>query len=442
MSGSSGAGHPVGGPNHPVVVAPLQSRYITLPPGVRLEEPAGESPGATYPAGFIAGGVVAGLKDSGRPDMGALAVASEWRQRAASAAVFTTNAFAAAPVLVNRNETDLGHILAVVMSSGNANACTGEPGLKVARAMQAACADTLGIPAVNVAVGSTGIIGVQLDPDFMAAGARRAAGAVKLGGGPDFDHAIMTTDRFPKMCALEVSLPEGAVRLGVCAKGAGMISPAMATMLCVVTTDAVVTPEEMQDLLGTAIAGSFNRVTVDGEMSTNDTVLFLASGASGVQPGARGMVSLGAALDALLLRIALMMVADGEGATKIMRLTVAGCEDDAQAARVARAVAGSPLVKTCMHGGDPNWGRVISSAGAAMAGRSLPRARLHLCDVLVVEGGAAAAVSDPDYQMMAAAMKQPEIDIALDLGLGAGLAELFFADMGHEYITINAEYHT
>ena len=431
-----------GGPEHPVVVAPLQSRFIALPDGVRLEEPSGGSPGATYPAGFVAGGVVAGLKDSGRPDMGALAVAPEWREGAASAAVFTTNAFAAAPVVVNRNETDLGHLLAVVMSSGNANACTGEPGLQVARAMQKACAEALGLPAVNVAVGSTGIIGVQLDPAFMAAGARSAAGAVKPGGGPEFDHAIMTTDRFPKMCALEVALPEGNVRLGVCAKGAGMISPAMATMLCVVTTDAAVTAAEMQALLAKAIGSSFNRVTVDGEMSTNDTVLFLASGASGVRPAGEGLGRLGDALDAMLLRIALMMVADGEGATKIMRLTVSGAEDDAQARKVARAIADSPLVKTCMHGGDPNWGRVISSAGAAMAGRSLPDARLHLCDVLVVEGGAAAAVSYPDRDKMAARMKLPEIDIALDLGLGAGAAELFFADMGHEYITINAEYHT
>ena len=314
-----------GGPVHPVVVAPLQSRFFALPEGVRLEEPAGGSPGATYPDGFVAGGVVVGLKDSGRPDMGVLAVAPEWREEAASAAVFTTNAFAAAPIVVNRKETDLGHLLAVVMSSGNANACTGEPGLAGRPGYaEGRARSALGLPTANVAVGSTGIIGVQLDPDFMAAGARKAAGAVKPGGGPEFDHAIMTTDRFPKMCALEVALPEGDVRLGVCAKGAGMISPAMATMLCVVTTDAALTAPEMRTALAKAVAGSFNRVTVDGEMSTNDTVLFIASGASGVRPGEEGLRLLGAALDAMLLRIALMMVADGEGATKIMRLEVVG----------------------------------------------------------------------------------------------------------------------
>jgi glutamate N-acetyltransferase/amino-acid N-acetyltransferase len=441
MSGTGGVAG-LGGPDHPVVVTPLQSRFIALPEGARLEEPACGSPGATYPVGFVASGIVTGLKDSGRPDMGVLAVAPQWRDTATSAAVFTTNAFAAAPVVVNRKETDLALLQGVVMNSGNANACTGEPGLVVARAMQKACAATLGVPPANVAVGSTGIIGVQLDRDGMAAGAAKAAAAVEAGGGPDFDRAIMTTDRFPNMCALEVTLPEGTVRLGVCAKGAGMISPAMATMLCVVTTDAVVSSVELQGLLKKAIDGSFNRVTVDGEMSTNDTVLFLSSGASGVKPDAAGLESLGAALDAMLLRVALMMVADGEGATKIVRLSVAGAEDEAQAKKVGRAIADSPLVKTCMHGGDPNWGRVISSAGAAMAGHSLPKARLYLSDVLVVEGGAAAAVSEADNIKLHAGVKQPEIDIALDLGLGAGSTEVFFADMGHEYITVNAEYHS
>ena len=186
----------------------------------------------------------------------------------------------------------------------------------------------------------------------------------------------MTTDRFPKMCALEVTLPEGVVRLGVCAKGAGMISPAMATMLCVVTTDAVRLARRTCRACSTrAIDRSFNRVTVDGEMSTNDSRAVPEQRGLRRRAGRRGAAPLGAALDAMLLRIALMMVADGEGATKVMRLSVAGAEDEAQAKKVARAIADSPLVKTCMHGGDPNWGRVISSAGAAMAGRSLPKSR-------------------------------------------------------------------
>lgn len=431
-----------GGPNHPVVVAPDDSRFWTVPQGVRLVEPAEGSPGPTFPVGFLAGGIVAGLKDSGRPDMGVLAVAPEWRAQAASAAVFTTNAFAAAPVILNRNECDLGHLVAIVMNSANANACTGAPGLAVARAMQTACAETLGAMPSRVAVGSTGIIGVQLDAAFMAAGARRAAAAVKPGGGPEFNGSIMTTDRFPKMTAFEVDISAGTIRLGVCAKGAGMISPAMATMLCVVTSDAVLALEETQSLLSSAVAASFNRVTVDGEMSTNDSVFFLSSGASGVRPQESDLARLGTALDAMLLRMALMMVADGEGASKIMRLNVSGAETDAGARAVARAIANSQLVKTAMHGGDPNWGRIVSSAGAAMAGRSLPNASLQLCGTTVVRDGAACPVSQADRAAMTAGMKQPEIDIRLDLGLGPASAELFFSDLGHEYITINAEYHT
>jgi len=431
-----------GGPDHPVVVAPYDSRFLVVPEGLSLVEPPAGSPGATFPGGFLAGGIVAGLKDSGGPDMGVLSVAPEWRSQATSAAVFTSNAFAAAPIVLNRTECDLDHLVAVVMNSANANACTGAAGLAVARAMQTASAEALDVPPRAVAVCSTGIIGVQLDADFMAAGARKAAAAIKPGGGPEFNRSIMTTDRFPKICAYEVETSAGMVRLGVCAKGAGMISPAMATMLCVATTDAVLSSAEMQSLLAAAVAGSFNRVTVDGEMSTNDSVFFLSSGASGVRPRGDDLSRLAGALEAMLLRVALMMVADGEGASKIMRLRVAGAETAPSAIAVARAVANSPLVKTAMHGGDPNWGRIISSAGAAMAGRSLPDASLQLCGVTVVESGSACAVSDADRAVMTEAMKQPEIDITVYLGLGSESTELFFADMGHEYITINAEYHT
>ena len=431
-----------GGPRHPVVVAPLTSRFLSFPKGVRLEEPDGVSPGATYPVGFVAGGVAAGLKDGGRPDIGVLAVAPEWRALATSAAVFTTNAFAAAPVVLNRTEGRLDRLLAVAVNSANANACTGEPGLQVARAMRKACAEGLGLPEEQVAVGSTGIIGVQLDARFMAAGVRKAAAEVKPAGGPEFNRSIMTTDRYPKACAVSVDTPQGVVRLGVCGKGAGMIAPAMATMICVVTTDAALGAADMQRMLGSAVAGSFNRITVDGEMSTNDTVLFLSSGASGVAPSGESLRLFEQALEAVLRRVALMMVADGEGATKIMGLRVTGAETAASAEAVARAIAGSPLVKTAMNGGDPNWGRIISSAGAAMAGRSLPKAVLELCGVRVVQDGAASPVSDDERARMTAGVRASEVDIWLDLGLGQASAEVYFADLGHEYITINAEYHT
>jgi glutamate N-acetyltransferase/amino-acid N-acetyltransferase len=300
----------------------------------------------------------------------------------------------------------------------------------------------LGVSPSQVAIGSTGIIGVQLDAAFMAAAAETAAAAITPDGGQDFSRSIMTTDRYPKVCAVELDLPAGKVRLGVCAKGAGMISPAMATMICVVTTDAALAADEAADMLKAAVAGSFNQATVDGEMSTNDSVFFLANGASGMELDLADLALLGKALKAMLLRIALMMVADGEGATKIIKATVRGAASDREASLVCRAIADSPLVKTAMHGGDPNWGRVISSAGAALPGRSLPGACLHLCGTKVVEGGEAAEVAEADWAALVKAMTQPEIEIDLDLGVGDGEGEVFFSDLGHEYITINAEYHS
>lgn len=433
---------PAGGPDHPVVIAPLQSRFLSFPSNLKLVEPTDGSPGATYPHGFLAGGAVAGIKESGRADMGVLAVAPPWREKASSAAVFTTNAFAAAPVVVNRDECDLRRLVAVVINSGNANACTGKEGLTLAKAMQRSTAEALAVRPGQVAVCSTGIIGVQLDSAVIARGVQKAAGSIKPDGGPDFNRAIMTTDRFPKICAGAVETSAGTVRLGICAKGAGMIAPAMATMICVVTTDAEVTPRQARSLLRAAVDGSFNRITVDGEMSTNDTVLFLTSGASGVRLDGKALAEFGLALNALLLRLALMIVADGEGATKIMRLKVVGADTQKNAVRVARAIGDSALVKTAMHGGDPNWGRIISSAGAAMAGRDLAKASLQLCGVTVVEGGAACPVSREDWAHVVAEMKLPELDIELDLGLGKSRSQLFFADLGHEYITINAEYHS
>lgn len=390
----------------------------------------------------MAGGVTVGIKESGRPDMGVLCVAPEWRGSAASAAVFTTNSFAAAPVILNKEECDLEHFLALIVNSGNAIACTGPHGLIAARAMRESCAAGLGVAPESVAVASTGIIGVPLDPAIVAKGADKAAAAISSEGGGDFSRSIMTTDRYEKQCAVEVTLSAGAIRIGACAKGAGMISPALATMICAVTTDAVLDPGAATTLLEEGVAATFNRVTVDGEMSTNDSVFLLAGGASGIAPVGEDLARVAEAMKAVLLRLALMMVADGEGATKVIRITVTGTKSPAEAARVARAVGDSTLVKTAMHGGDPNWGRIISSAGAALPGRSFPHTRMWLAGVKVVEAGAAADVSAQDRSLLAAAMKEPEIEILLDLGEGAGEAIIYFSDLGHEYITINAEYHS
>lgn len=381
-----------GGPDHPVVIAPAHSRFLNLPKDFELAEPGGESEGLTYPLGFLASGIASGLKESGRPDIGVLAVSPEWRAKAVSAAMSTTNAFAAAPVLVVRDECDLGGMKAVVVNSGNANACTGEEGIRAARAAQQAAAEVLGLGASAVGVASTGIIGVQLEQARISAAAREAASEVKPDGGRHFAKSILTTDRFAKMCAGSVLTEKGAVRIGACTKGAGMISPAMATMLCFVTTDAVLTRKQAKDLLKAAVERSFNQVTVDGEMSTNDAVFLFASGASGVKPDSAALKRLEVALESVLLRLALMMVADGEGATKVIRLRVQGAASKVMATRVARAIADSPLVKTAMHGGDANWGRVISSAGAELAGHAVPDVALQLCGVTVVEKGAACAV--------------------------------------------------
>ncbi len=431
-----------GGADHPVVIAPKLSRFLSLPKELTLMESEAESAGPTFPQGFQASGISAGLKDSGRPDLGVLAVSPEWRSKAVSAALFTTNAFAAAPVVLDRTECDLGGFVAVVVNSGNANACTGEPGLLAARTTQIAAAEALGVKKSAVAIASTGIIGVQLNAARVAAGAEKAAKCIRAEGGAHFGRSIMTTDRFAKACAGTVKTTAGSIRIGACCKGAGMIAPAMATMLCFVTTDAELTREQVQRLLDDAVARSFNRVTVDGEMSTNDSVFLMASGASGVRPDGAAFEELSVALEAILLRLALMMVADGEGASKIMRLRVVGADSSATAMLVARAIADSPLVKTAMNGGDPNWGRVMSSAGAALPGRSLADASLQLCGVTVVEKSAAREVGRSERAHMAGEMNMPEVDIKLDLGLGGETAEIFFADMGHEYITINAEYHS
>jgi len=431
-----------GGPRHPVVVDPERSTFLKVPEGFSLGGPEGEELGAAYARGIVASGIAAGLKDSGRRDMGVVAVAEGYRAGSTSAVMLTENAFAAAPVVLDRTECDLAGVKAVVVNSGNANACTGEEGIVVARATQVAAAGSLKLPTHAVAVASTGIIGVLPDGTRLAAAAHKACDGLEASGGSEFAKSIMTTDRFVKTCVGTVETASGQVRIGACAKGAGMIAPAMATMLCFVATDARLAPGESESLLRKSVDSSFNRVTVDGEMSTNDSVFLLATGASGVNPDAEGLRRIGAALEYVLTRLALMMVADGEGATKVIRLRVEGAGSATTAERVARSIADSPLVKTAMHGCDPNWGRVISSAGAALAGRQLMNVSLRLCGVDVVERSAARDLSSEETSRLTDGMRQSEIDMVLNLDDGDHSAEVFFADMGHEYVKINAEYHS
>jgi glutamate N-acetyltransferase/amino-acid N-acetyltransferase len=425
-----------------VVVDPASSDFFSAPEHVRLVEPPEGSPGVTHPLGFLAAGVAAGLKESGRLDVGVVAVAPDYRAETVGAAVFTRNSFAAAPVLVSRKEAFLDRLTAVVMNSGSANACTGAAGLVAARAMQSATAAALGVALDRVGVASTGPIGRRIDTPAVLRGIDTAVSDLSSDGGSSFSEAILTTDRFPKTCAVDVHTRDGVVRVGATAKGAGMIAPGMATMLCLVTTDAVLTPTVARSLLSREVNHTFNRISVDGQMSTNDCVFLMANGASRIALSGEALAQFGAGLRTVLLRLSLMMVADGEGATKVARLRVKGARTDEEARVAARAVADSTLVKTALYGCDPNWGRILSAVGAALPDSSFPRVTLDIGGARIVQGAEPVDLDPDQREAMHATMRGCEIDIVLDLSAGAGTDEVYFSDLGHEYVTINAEYHT
>ena len=397
----------------------------------------------TSPAGFRAGVTACGLKRSGKLDL--TMVVSD--RDCTAAGVFTRNEVVAAPVLLDR-ETLLanpGRMRGVVANAGIANACTGEPGMAAARRMQALAAEAVGVEAEQMLVLSTGVIGVQLDLAKIEVGVRGVAAGLAADGGPAAARAIMTTDTRPKMMAVEVALAAGAVRIGGMAKGAGMIHPDMATMLAVVTTDAAVAVGELQGALVAAAERSFHRVSIDGDTSTNDTVLLLANGASGVTVAdGADRVRFEAGLTHLCVELAKMIVRDGEGARRFVELVVAGARDEGEALAVARTVATSPLVKTAIAGGDPNWGRILAAAGRA--GVALDQSRLALAVradggewLQLVDGGTPLDFREDDA---AQAFAADEVGIHLDLGLGDGSTTMWTCDLTHEYITINADYRT
>jgi glutamate N-acetyltransferase / amino-acid N-acetyltransferase len=380
----------------------FRSRWVDAPEGIEELDPAQLAPG------FRAGGAHCGLKGGGRTDVGLLVCDAE---EVSSALVLTRNASAAAPIRVCRERCDAGRIRAAVVNSGNANAETGEQGYADALAMSTVAAKQLGLEQPQVAVAETGTIGVPLPVDAVLVGIAEAASALRADGGMDFSNAILTTDRWPKSCTLRAD----GVTLSAQAKGAGMIEPNMATMLCFVQTDAVV--EDADARLRDAVDASFNRITVDGQMSTNDTVLLQASGASG-QPLPEGL------LEAVLLQLAIEVVRDGEGAVRTGRIEVTEAATQAEAERVARAIANSPLVKTALFGRDPNWGRIAQAAGAALVGEQLG------------ELGAAA------IDAAELGMDVEEAEIGLRLGRGGNSAHVWFSDLGYDYVKLNAEYTT
>jgi glutamate N-acetyltransferase/amino-acid N-acetyltransferase len=412
----------------------FQSRWVDLPDGVR------EKPEGGLPQGFRASGVAAGIK-TGNPttnlDIGLLVSDSD---ATTSAARFTRSGTAAPPVLVTRDRARLDALRAVAVNSGNANAATGRRGMDEAARMQGAGAMAGRTTEDRVAVCSTGVIGVQLDGSKVVRGLLEAAKTLRPDGDGDFQRAIMTTDAFEKRATLEVELPGGTVTLAAQCKGAGMIQPSFATMLCFVETDAIVPPETADLLLGVCVKRSFDRISVDGQLSTNDTAILLCSGASGVavEPESESELRFGQALDALLRQLAIDIARDGEGARRVGRVVVRGGHGP-NVERVARAVANSPLVKTALHGGDPNWGRIVQAAGMALVDTAPLPIDVAIEGVQVCVAGMAV---EHDAAGLAERVARDEVEYAIGLPGDGFETEVFFSDFGHGYIEINAEYTT
>jgi glutamate N-acetyltransferase / amino-acid N-acetyltransferase len=385
-----------------VSVGFFRSRWVEPPSGVEELDAAALAPG------FRAGAAHCGLKGGGKTDVGLIVCDAE---RVSSAILLTRNASSAAPVRVCRERCDGSAIRAAVVNAGNANAETGEQGYADAVAMCDEAASQLGLRSEAVAVAETGVIGVPLPIDAVLSGIGEAAGMLSESGAAAFSDAILTTDRWPKRCTVRA----GGVTLSAQAKGGGMIQPNMATMLCFVQTDAVV--EDPDAALRAACDASFERITVDGQMSTNDTLLLQATGAAGA-PLPDGL------LDAVLLQLAIEVVADGEGSSRVGRVQVDGAASQAEAERVARAIANSPLVKTALFGRDPNWGRIAQAAGMALAGEDLEE------------------IGAENIENAELAEDVAEAEIGLRLDRGAHSAHVWFSDLGYEYVRINAEYTT
>jgi glutamate N-acetyltransferase/amino-acid N-acetyltransferase len=391
----------------------------------------------TAPQGFRAAGVSCGIKAKGL-DL-ALIVSD---RAATAAAVFTLNRAQAAPIIVSRRNlaNAAGHARAIVVNSGCANACTGSEGMRHAEMMAARTASTIGCDLAEVLVASTGVIGVQLNIDKVTNGIAGAAAALRADGGDDAARAIMTTDPFPKSASVEIATAAGTFRVGGIAKGSGMIEPNMATMLGFVTLDALVEPALLQRALKAVVDDTFNAITVDGECSTNDCVFALANGASGVTLGNDDYPVLIEALRQVCEPLAVGIVRGGEGATKLITVRVTGAASDADARRAARAIANSPLVKTAIHGGDPNWGRLVAVAGRSGSEFALDAAVVRIGPVELFSGG---APHDERAPQAADYLKGQDLVVSVDMGTGgSGTSQMWTCDLSAEYVRINAEYRT
>lgn len=402
----------------------------------------------TSPQGFVAGAAISGIKDSGKADISL--VFSE--HDCTAAGVFTKNQVVAAPVLLDQETLQVNSALVrgVISNSGNANACTGEVGLQNARQMQKIAAEAVGCSTPQMLVLSTGVIGVQLPMDKIAAGVHAAAAGLSRDQGHQAAEGICTTDTFVKEIAVEVPLAGGTVTIGGMAKGAGMIHPNMATMLGVITTDAQIDVDVLRGMLNAAVDVSFNCISVDGDTSTNDTVLLLANGASGVYIDRRDW-SVGSdyaifseALTHVCKELSKLIVRDGEGASKFIELTVTGARNKTEAHQIANTIAMSPLVKTAFAGSDANWGRMMMAAGKAGVKFDQHHTTLMVSPdgeewLVLLDGGL-----PTEYSEEAAAAIFAQNDVYVNLSLREGLAEatVWTCDLTHEYVTINADYRT
>lgn len=394
--------------------------------------------GVTFPKGFSAAGVKAGIKKSGNPDLAVIYTKTE----AVVAGTFTQNQVAAAPVFASKKVVATGTAHAVVSNSGCANACTGAVGDADAKKTQEVAAAALGCNPLDVIVGSTGVIGVPLPMDKVEAGVKQAVSELDPDGSEKAANAIITTDTHTKSCSTTITVGGKEVRFGAIAKGSGMIRPNMATMLCYITTDLAIDQKLLQEALSTVVETTFNMISIDGDMSTNDMVIVLANG----EAGNAKITEKGAAYDkvvevlhAISEGMAERIASDGEGATKFLKIHVHGTKSFADAKTVGMAVANSPLVKTAFFGEDPNWGRVICAVGYAGVPMDPEKTVVSFGGIPVYAHGVGA---NADKDALAKAMAEHDIVIDIDLADGPEEATVFSCDFSYEYVKINGEYHT
>lgn len=391
--------------------------------------------GVTAPQGFVAGSTYCGIKSTNQSSPDIALIVSQ--HKTAAAGTFTTNKVKAAPVRVSRAHLNTPDVRAIVANSGNANACTGVPGLQDARKMCAATASALGLKEKQVLVCSTGRIGVALPIEKMEASISRMESCLSREGSLAAAKAIMTSDTYPKEVAVEITLGGKAVRIGGIAKGAGMIDPNMATMLCFITTDAAIDKRTLQKAVSVSVEQSFNRITIDGDMSTNDTVLALANGAAENKPlkySTKEFKAFQAALDHVTRELAWMIVKDGEGVSKFVEVRVDGAASLADARKAAEAIANSTLVKCAWYGEDPNWGRIMDAIGYSGAKMREEAVDIYYDGVLAVKNG---MLSKTPLDQIRPIVKQKRFTITVDLNQGRSEYVVYTTDFTTDYVKLN-----